>query len=121
MKGDDTLKAELAKAIAECEHLREENARLKHRVGEAPDHDPRPERPRSSAEERPATVTVASPPEVKVSLFKALFRGRDDVYAVRWEGKSGRVKSTMPEAEAVSAWFYPLPLWPSNRDLAAEC
>jgi regulator of replication initiation timing len=35
VKGDDTLKAELAKAIAECEHLREENARLKHRVGEA--------------------------------------------------------------------------------------
>ena len=31
------------------------------------------------------------------------------------------LKSTIPEAEAVSAWFYPLPLWPSNRDLAAEC
>jgi len=90
VKGDDTLKAELARAIAECEHLREENARLKHRVGEAPDHDPRPERPRSSEEEIPATVTVASPPEVKVSLFKDLFRGRDDVYAVRWEGKNGK-------------------------------
>jgi superfamily II DNA or RNA helicase len=92
VKGDDTLKTELAKAIAECEHLREENARLKHRVSETPDHDPRPERPRKSDEERPqpATVTVASPPEVKVSLFKDLFRGRDDVYAVRWEGKSGK-------------------------------
>jgi regulator of replication initiation timing len=40
---DEVLKAELAKAIAECEYLREENARLKLRVGEAPDHDPRPE------------------------------------------------------------------------------
>jgi superfamily II DNA or RNA helicase len=36
------------------------------------------------------TVTVDSRPEVKVSLFKDLFRGRDDVYAVRWEGRNGK-------------------------------
>lgn len=93
MDSDEVLKAELAKAVAECEHLREENAQLKHRVGEAPDHDPRSEQPRSSDEERPqpsATVTVDSRPEVKVSRFKGLFRGREDVYAVRWEGKGGK-------------------------------
>jgi len=37
-----------------------------------------------------AAVTVDSPPEVKVSLFKDLFRNRDDVYAVRWEGRNGK-------------------------------
>ena len=94
MKSDETLKAELANAIAECEYLREENARLKLRVSEAPiNRDPRPERPPSSGDEKPqpaATVTIDSRPEVKVSLFKDLFRGREDVYAVRWEGKNGK-------------------------------
>lgn len=94
MNGDENLKAELAKAVAECEHLREENARLKLRVGEASDiRDPRPERPPSIIEEKPqssATITLDSQPEVKVSLFRDLFRGRDDLYAVRWEGKSGK-------------------------------
>ena len=26
----------------------------------------------------------------KISLYKKLFRGRDDVYAIRWENKNGR-------------------------------
>ena len=38
-------------------------------------------------------VNRRSPPEEKVALFRALFRGRDDVYALRWEnartGRSG--------------------------------
>ena len=93
MDGDENLKAELAKAIAECERLRRENARLKLRVGETQDRRPRLEQSPSHVKEKPpssATVTVDSRPEVKVSLFKDLFRGRDDVYAVRWEGKNGK-------------------------------
>ena len=36
-------------------------------------------------------VTMASPPEAKVRLFRALFRGRDDVYARRYaSAKSGK-------------------------------
>jgi superfamily II DNA or RNA helicase len=90
---DEVLKAELAKAVSECARLREENARLKLRVGEAPDLQPFPRQPRSLVKGKPqpsATVTVGSQPEVKVSLFKALFRGREDVYAIRWEGKNGK-------------------------------
>ena len=38
-------------------------------------------------------VTMESPPEAKVRLFRALFRGREDVYARRYvsakSGKSG--------------------------------
>jgi hypothetical protein len=94
VNGDENLKAELAKAVAECEHLRDENARLRLRIGGAPDtRPPSPERLPSVSEEKPqpaATVTINSRPEVKVSLFKDLFRGRDDVYAVRWEGKNGK-------------------------------
>jgi hypothetical protein len=46
--------------------------------------------------DRPALgsgVTQRSSSQQKVELFRALFRGRDDVYALRWEsvrtGKSG--------------------------------
>jgi hypothetical protein len=37
-----------------------------------------------------ATIHAGSSPEEKVRLFRNLFHGRDDVYAVRWEGKDGR-------------------------------
>ena len=37
MDSDEILKAELKKAVAECERLREENARLRVRVGQASD------------------------------------------------------------------------------------
>ncbi len=29
--------------------------------------------------------------EEKIALFRSLFRGRDDIYALRWEGKNGKV------------------------------
>jgi len=42
---------------------------------------------------RPPVVDRHSSPEEKVALFRTLFAGRDDVYALRWEnqrtGKSG--------------------------------
>jgi hypothetical protein len=40
-----------------------------------------------------SSIHNLSPPEVKIALFRSLFRGREDVYARRWEspktGKSG--------------------------------
>ena len=94
MGNDEILKAELEKAIAECEHLREENARLRVRVGQAPDTlAPTPNQfsaHNNKKAQASATVTAESRPELKVSLFRSLFRGRDDVYALRWEGRSGK-------------------------------
>ncbi len=94
MNSDENLKTKLARAEAECERLREENTQLRLRVGETPeDRDRLAERPSPSNDEEPrlsAAVTVDSRPAVKVALFKGLFRGRDDVYAVRWEGKTGK-------------------------------
>ena len=37
-----------------------------------------------------AVVTSKSSPDEKVKLFSSLFRGRDDVYALRWEGRNGK-------------------------------
>ena len=68
MDGDENLKAEPAKAIAECEYLRGENAPLKLRVGETPDRRPRPEQPPWLVQEKAqssATVTVDSRPKSK--------------------------------------------------------
>src|SRR6266478_2929820 len=91
---DEILKAELKKAEAECERLRKENARLRLRIGEAPDKHNQSSNQSSAHDNKkaqaPATVTNDSRPELKVSLFKSLFRGREDVYAARWEGRTGR-------------------------------
>ena len=47
----------------------------------------------SGAEQSPDSVTKDSPPAAKISLFRSLFRGRDDVYPRRFEnrktGKAG--------------------------------
>ena len=94
MGNDEILKAGLEKAIAECERLREENARLRVRVGQAPDTlAPTPNQfsaHNNKKAQASATVTAESRPELKVSLFGSLFRGREDVYALRWEGRSGK-------------------------------
>jgi hypothetical protein len=89
---DEILKAELEQAVAECERLREENARLRLRVREAP----LPATPKqvsahnNNKNQASANVANDSPPELKVSLFRSLFRGREDVYALRWEGRTGK-------------------------------
>jgi len=86
VNSDEILKAEFAKALAECERLREENARLKLRMGEDLESGHQDVERTTPSDEvkahRSAAVNIDSPPEVKVSLFKDLFRGRDDVYAV---------------------------------------
>ncbi|MDE3097969.1 MAG: hypothetical protein KGJ88_00705 [Verrucomicrobiota bacterium] len=35
-------------------------------------------------------INSKSSPDEKVGLFRSLFRGREDVYAVRWEGRNGK-------------------------------
>ncbi|MDI6705226.1 MAG: helicase, partial [Bacillota bacterium] len=39
---------------------------------------------------RPGHITNSSSPEDKINLFMSLFRGRDDVYAKRWQNKEGK-------------------------------
>ena len=83
----DSPESKLAEAFAECERLREENRLLRGRLKLTT---------RESATEPPAepalacSVSAKSSPEEKVALFRSLFRGREDVYAVRWEGRNGK-------------------------------
>ena len=78
----------LAQAVAECARLREENQQLRRRLGmpiqgvAAPTGlTPVPTN---------ASVTANSSKGEKVRLFRQLFRGREDIYAVRWEGRNGK-------------------------------
>src|SRR5450432_672639 len=94
MQDDAILKAELQQAIAECERLRAENARLKARLGDSPKPVPTRVGPLAPSltpkTQTPETLTAKSPADQKVNRFRSLFRGREDIYAVRWEGKDGR-------------------------------
>jgi hypothetical protein len=72
----------------ELTRLRSENRRLRelleeHGIEVPPDTGP-------AAAPAAATNAPVLAPEEKVKLFRELFRGREDVYAVRWESPDGR-------------------------------
>ena len=97
----ETLSEQLARVTAECARLREENARLCRLLSE----QAHPATPAKSepAPPQPSTPTELSVPE-KIALFRSLFRGREDVYALRWEsadGKSGYSPASIRDWKAV--------------------
>jgi superfamily II DNA or RNA helicase len=94
MLDPEDLQNELQKTLRECALLREENERLKKLLGLNPeDRTPAP-KPSISEPSTPYTPTAPhftndSSIETQIALFRSLFRGREDVYPVRWEGKKG--------------------------------
>ncbi len=92
MPGQDKHQDQAKATEEECIRLREENARL-HKVlaahGIAAD-EPLPHIEPIERAPVPGSGTAFTPHR-KIELFRRLFRGREDVYAVRWErnGKSG--------------------------------
>jgi len=87
---------ELETLRQECEQLRAENARLKQALARngndvggsqtiAVSLNQRRER-----REGVPTVTAASSAKAKIALFRSFFRGREDIYAVRWQRSDGR-------------------------------
>lgn len=82
MTSPNNIDAKLKEALEECARLREENERLKALLGI------KTEKPAVQSTSTP--VTNDSSPDAKISLFRSLFTGRDDVYPIRWEGKNGK-------------------------------
>lgn len=81
---------------AELDELRAENIRLRSLLGLDERQASPAEPPPASLFDRPEAlpqVFEESPSDQKVALFRMLFRGREDVYALRWEnertGRSG--------------------------------
>jgi len=95
MTTSEDIQTQLEKALEECASLREENERLKKLFGLFPED--RATTKKSAVSEPPSLYTATGPSvtndasiEEQVTLFRSLFRGREDVYPVRWEGKYER-------------------------------
>ena len=75
----------------ECNRLREENARLRAMLGipESGGDGVVSQVDASPAELAKSTAYLCTP-EGKITFFQSLFRGREDVYAIRWEAKGGK-------------------------------
>jgi hypothetical protein len=80
--------------LAENKALKEENLSLKARLGlSAPvENCSSPERVQQEASRTESSfyLDVRADPTEKIQLFMSLFKGRDDLYAKRWENKEGR-------------------------------
>jgi superfamily II DNA or RNA helicase len=102
MEDFETLSEKLARVMNECERLREENGRLRELLNQQTEHSKDslivagkvgPELTQDSPERTPLRNESAAPElslAGKVALFRSLFRGRDDVYAIRWESENGK-------------------------------
>jgi superfamily II DNA or RNA helicase len=89
---------------SELDQLRRENARLiglleAHGIAWRSNDPTRSQPPTDSAQ--PAATTPGSAQE-KVALFRHLFRGRDDVYALRWQSNSNGRSGYAPAC--ANAW-----------------
>lgn len=81
----------------EYEKLRRENIYLRQLLNldsdtplVIPEDKPTESQEADAAIESNETSSTTLSPTEKISLYRSLFRGRDDVYAIRWEGKNGR-------------------------------
>ena len=90
-------------SIAEVLQLREENSRLRSlliahgiRIPESAKFTGETLQVSNSASD--ARNPVVATAEQRIALFRRLFRGREDVYAIRWENADGR-SGYMPKAD----------------------
>lgn len=106
---EDIRKELISQALSECTRLQEENARLQ-RLLSAHGITPPPEFAESASPhpgepgDGRTTISDKSTPVEKIALFRSLFRGREDVYALRWErpgGPSGYLPASIRDWKAV--------------------
>jgi len=101
VENDSGLLEKYRALLAENSALREENERLKARLGitdPLPDPHQDPKSHLFLANEKSDVPKVEYPPVIpaqldpveKIRLFMSLFKGREDVYAKRWQNREGR-------------------------------
>lgn len=84
-----SIQEQLDETLKECERLRIENERLRNHLGLFSENNisqPSSQQPINSRNQ----VENNSSSNEKIALFLSLFKGREDVYPVRWESKSGQ-------------------------------
>jgi hypothetical protein len=86
--------------LAENKMLKEENLSLRIRLGLLEPMETRPSPEGVKEEVSPAKpslpLNAKADPAEKIRLFMSLFRGRDDLYAKRWENKDGSKSGYIP-------------------------
>ncbi len=118
MKDIEALEAELRRAqeesarlCAENDRLRQENERFEARPDPPARPCPVPVQLHLPDPLPAEPVTSSSSDADKIALFRRLFRGRQDVYAVRWEypdGRSGYSPASRSRWEREKGIFLPL-------------
>lgn len=94
--------------LQEVDQLRKENSYLREQLHMLMQHKPlNPDTSRESS-----IVTKQSPIHSKITLFNSLFKGRQDVFAVRWESKNGNSNYTPACAHE---WKKPICLKPEIK------
>ncbi len=101
------------------DQLRAENEKLRsllhaHSIASPPVVPDVPENPAETPSDR--AVTKRSPMHEKIALFLSLFQGRPDVYARRWESKTGRSGYS---PVCVNEWKHGVCLKPKGK--CADC
>ena len=86
MEGDN-IDEQLAAALSETARLRSENERLRKLLRIRTSC---PQVVLASEMDAKAPIVSSFSSDEKVRLFRGFFKGREDVYAVRWEGRSGK-------------------------------
>ncbi|MDP3113731.1 MAG: DEAD/DEAH box helicase family protein [Candidatus Cloacimonadaceae bacterium] len=100
------LKTKLESALKRIRELEAENSRLRNlgvhdlqaEVLKSNDNESTVNSPQDKhsiaidgrADSAPTSINSHSSPEDKVQLFRSLFRGRNDIFALRWSGKDGK-------------------------------
>ncbi len=85
-RSKEELEAVLARLRSENRRLKKENQALRQELGPIA----RQEAPAEDDAGQVNGVTNHSSVDQKIRLFRSLFRGREDVYPVRWENQKGR-------------------------------
>lgn len=83
------IKHEISAVHAECERLKLENRLLRNLLKK---HNISIEKINNTTPEQNQSNNYHQHPKVKerIRLFRSLFKGREDVYAVRWQSKNGK-------------------------------
>lgn len=87
MRSDHLGEGALEALRKKCRELEEENERLRNLLAE---HGVVPTPWRATQSVEPAAIKSSLSTPEKIALFRSLFRGREDVYAQRWESPDGR-------------------------------
>ncbi|MDP1659620.1 MAG: DEAD/DEAH box helicase family protein [Methylotenera sp.] len=89
------MQIRIAQLEDECQKLREENASLRNQLGLEPKSSyTTTSEPNNTPIQVKSSRLVKATPELsidaKIQLFRSLFKGREDVYSIRWDSKNGR-------------------------------